>query len=81
VLCDRVYDALVLPFFERQREEGERSKEWMELQARKKGGWGDEGIESVGWREGVSGGWEAWVGGCGGGKSSRLFESTLSSFA
>ena len=32
-----MYDALVLLFFERQREEGKRSKEWMERQARKEG--------------------------------------------
>jgi hypothetical protein len=40
--------------------------------ASKEGGMGDEGIESVGWREGVSGRWEVWVGGCGGGKSSVI---------
>jgi hypothetical protein len=30
-----MYDALALLFFERQREEGKRSNEWMERQARK----------------------------------------------
>jgi glutathione S-transferase len=34
MFCDGMCDALVLLFFERQREEGKRSKEWMERQAR-----------------------------------------------
>lgn len=35
MFCDGMCDALVLLFFERQREEGKRSKEWVERQARK----------------------------------------------
>ena len=35
VLCDGMCDALVLLFFEKQRSEGARSKEWMERQMRK----------------------------------------------
>jgi glutathione S-transferase len=40
VLCDGMCDALVLLFFEKQREDGKRSEEWMERQMRKVEGGG-----------------------------------------
>lgn len=51
VLCDGMYDTLVLLFFERQREEGKRREEKQRVDgtASKEGGKGDEGIESIGW--------------------------------
>lgn len=70
-------DSLVLLFFDRQREEGKRSKEWMELQATKVEGEMRVLSQWVGEKEFLVGG-KFGLADVAGGKSSRLYESTLS---